>query len=159
MKKILMLLVLAATVLSCGTPKTVIESKKVIKGDWTLDNITYSESGTFTVKLLNDTSRECFEGSTWKFISNNNEGKYTINNGDCPTGERNFIFTIQEVNKESGLFDFLLKPTDAKHKSADGTGFRLKLARLSDASMRWEQTVSLEGKPFTITMNFSKISE
>jgi len=152
-------MVLAATVLSCGTPKTVLESKKVIKGNWTLDNITYSEAGTFNVKLLNDTSKECFEGSTWKFISNNNEGSYIINNGDCPTGERDFIFTIQEVNKESGLFDFLLKPTDAKHKSADGTGFRLKLVRLSDSSMRWEQTVSLEGKPFTISMNFSKISE
>jgi len=152
-------MVLVATVLSCGTPKTVIESKKVIKGNWTLDEITYSEAGTFTVKLLNDTSKKCFEGSTWRFISNNNEGIYTINNGDCPTGERNFIFTIQEVNKESGLFDFLLKPTDAKHNSEDGTGFRLKLARLSDSSMRWEQTVSLEGKPFTISMNFSKISE
>ena len=159
MKKILILMVLVATVLSCGTPKTVIESKKVIKGNWTLDEITYSEAGTFTVKLLNDTSKKCFEGSTWRFISNNNEGIYTINNGDCPTGERNFIFTIQEVNKESGLFDFLLKPTDAKHNSEDGTGFRLKLARLSDSSMRWEQTVSLEGKPFTISMNFSKISE
>ncbi|MBV1923042.1 MAG: lipocalin family protein [Flavobacteriaceae bacterium] len=159
MKKILILMVLAATVLSCGTPKTVLESKKVIKGNWNLDNITYSETGTFNVKLLNDTSKECFEGSTWKFISNNNEGSYTINNGDCPTGERDFIFTIQEVNKESGLFDFLLKPTDAKHKSADGSGFRLKLARLSESSMRWEQTVRLDGEPFTISMNFSKISE
>ena len=152
-------MVLAATVLSCGTPKTVLESKKVIKGYWNLDNIEYSEAGTFTVKLLNDTSRECFVGSEWRFISNNNEGSYTIDNSNCPSGKRDFIFTIQEVNKENGLFDFLLKPTDAKHKSADGTGFRLKLARLSDSSMRWEQTVSLEGKPFTISMNFSKISE
>lgn len=159
MKKILILLVLITSVLSCGAPKTVIESKKVIKGDWVLDNITYSEAGTFNVKLLNDTSKECFEGSTWKFISNNNEGKYTINNGDCPTGERDFIFTIQQIDAATGLFDFLLKPTDAKHKSADGKGFRLKLARLSDSSMRWEQTVPLDGKPFTISMNFSKISE
>lgn len=159
MKKILIFATLVATMISCSTPKTVVQSKKVIKGNWTLDDISYSEAGTFTVKLLNDTSRECFEGSTWRFIPNNNSGVYSINNGDCPTGDRNFIFTIQEVDKESGLFDFLLKPTDAKHKSADGKGFRLKLARLSDSSMRWEQTVSLEGKPFTISMNFSKTIE
>jgi hypothetical protein len=60
------------------------------------------------------------------------------------------------MDKESGLYDFLLKPTDPKHKSADGAGFRLRLAGLSDTSMRWEQTVNLDGKPFKINMNFSK---
>ncbi|NND61975.1 MAG: lipocalin [Flavobacteriaceae bacterium] len=144
---------------SCGTPKTVIESKKVIKGYWSLDNISYSEAGTYTVKLLNDTSRECFEGSSWRFIPNNNTGNYAINNGNCPMGERYFIFAIQEMDSDTGLYDFLLKPTNEKKKSEDNVGFRLRLAQLSDSSMRWEQTVTMEGKPFTISMNFSKIEE
>lgn len=157
MKKVALLAVLAMFALSCGTPKTVIQSKKVIKGYWALDQITYSEKGTYTVQLLNDTSRECFEGSMWRFIPNNNTGTYNIDNADCPTGERNFVFAIQEVDETTGLYDFLLKPTNAKNKSeTNNTGFRLRLAQLSESSMMWEQTVNLEGKPFTIRMNFSR---
>ena len=72
-------------------------------------------------------------------------------------GTRNFVFTIQEVDPQTGLYDFLLKPTNEKHKSDTNQGFRLKLTSLSDAFMQWQQTVSVDGKPFTITMNFTKI--
>ncbi|MEH6763004.1 MAG: lipocalin family protein [Aequorivita antarctica] len=159
MKKILILALIAATAFSCGTPKTVQESRKVIKGYWTLENITYGSSGTYNVTLFNDTSVECFEGSTWRFIPNNNTGNYTIDNSNCPTGQRDFIFTIIEIDPASGLYDFMVKPTDAKGRSEDKTGFRLHLAQLNDNSMRWEQTVSLDGKPFKININFSKINE
>ncbi len=154
-----MLVVVAATVFACGTPKTVQESKKVIKGYWALDNISYDASGTYNITLFNDTSAECMQGSSWRFIPNNNTGNYTINNGNCPTGERNFIFTIQEIDPSTGLYDFLLKPTNEKGKSETNAGFRLRLAQLSDSSMRWEQTVSVDGKPFKINMNFTKIQE
>ncbi len=159
MKKLIFLALIAATVMSCGVPKTVQESKKVIKGYWNLDQISYNKSGTFNVTIFNDTSAECLEGSTWRFIPNNNTGKYTIDNSDCPTGDRDFIFTIIEIDPASGLYDFMLKPTNAKGKSADNTGFRLHLSQLSENSMQWEQTVSLDGQPFKIMMNFSKIQE
>jgi hypothetical protein len=159
MKKIATLAIIAVFALSCGAPKTVVETKKIIKGTWSLDNISYSEAGTFTVQLLNDTSRACFEGSQWRFIPNNNTGTYAIDNSNCPTGVRNFIFAIQEIDPTTGLYDFLLKPTNAKKKSEDNTGFRLRLAQMSSSKMQWEQTVSLEGKPFTISMNFSKLED
>ncbi|MDO9276122.1 MAG: lipocalin family protein [Lutibacter sp.] len=160
MKKIIVFVLLASMVISCGTPKTVIQSKKVIKGYWSLDQITYSEPGTFDVTLLNDASKDCFIGSKWRFIPNNNTGVYTITDTHCvPTGDRNFNFTIQQTNADTGLYDFLLKPTDAKQNSEDNTGFRLQLTQLTETTMRWEQTVSLEGKPFIIYMNFNKINE
>lgn len=159
MKKIMLLILTVTIAFACGTPKTVIQSRKVIKGYWSLDHVTYSEIGKFNVKLLNDTSRECFEGSSWRFIPNNNTGIYTINGDNCPVGDRNFIFDIQEMNAETGLYNFLLKPTNEKHKSENNTGFRLRLSQLTDTSMQWEQTVSLDGRPFTILMNFSKLSE
>jgi hypothetical protein len=141
---------------ACGTSKTVRISKKVIKGDWTLNSVSYSKAGTYNVTLLNDASKVCFEGSTWKFIPNNNTGIYTINDTSCLTGDRNFVFTIQEINAETGLYDFLLKPTNEKGKSETNQGFRLSLASLSDTIMQWEQTVNVEGTAFTITMNFNK---
>ncbi len=159
MKKLILFTFLAITLISCGVSKTVKQSKKTIKGDWLLENISYSDTGTFNVNLLNDTSATCFEGSSWHFISNNNTGSYIVNGETCPIGERYFVFTIQEIDPETGLYDFLLKPTDEKNKSEDNRGFRLQLKQLSESSMLWGQTVTLEGKPFTIYMNFSKIIE
>ncbi len=156
MKKIA-LIVLTLTLFSCGSSKTVRTSNNVIKGDWTLNSITYNKSGTFNVTLLDDENKSCFENSTWKFIPNNNTGIYTINNTSCNNGDRHFIFTIDEVDKVTGLYDFLLKPTNKKRKSITNQGFRLNLSALSDTTMQWKQTVSVEGSPFIITMNFSKL--
>jgi hypothetical protein len=158
MKKLVLLLALSLMILSCGGTKTVRASKKVIKGDWTLQNISYSQAGTYNVTLFNDVSKDCFMQSSWKFIPNNNTGVYTINNSACSTGERNFNFTIQEVDEISGLYDFLLKPTDAKGNSDTNNGFRVNLAQLDETTMTWTQSLNVDGKPFTITMNFSKLN-
>ena len=156
MKRILILSMFAIALSACGTSKTVRVSKKVIKGNWTLSNITYSETGTFNVTLLRDATKECFEGSTWQFIPNNNTGTYSINDSSCSTGDRYFVFTIQEVDPETGLYDFLLKPTNEKNKSETNQGFRMKLSNLSDNLMQWQQTVRVDGQPFVISMNFVK---
>jgi hypothetical protein len=157
MKKLALSLGIVLMILSCGTSKTVRDSKKVMKGQWTLSSITYHTAGQYNVSLFNDTSKDCFEGSTWQFIPNNNTGTYAINETSCSTGTRNFVFTIQEVNNETGLYDFLLKPTNEKQKSETNQGFRLRLTSLTDTAMQWQQTVLVDGKPFTISMNFNKL--
>ena len=159
MKKIVTSLSICALLVvgSCGTSKTVRISKKVIKGNWVLSSIIYNQAGTYNTTLLNDASKACFEGSTWQFIPNNNTGTYAINESSCTTGIRNFVFTIQEVDTETGLYDFLLKPTDEKNKSETNQGFRLKLTALSETNMQWQQTVTVDGAPFIINMNFIKL--
>ena len=151
------LIVIAVALFGCGSSKTIRDSKKAIKGNWTLSTITYSKTGKYNVTLLNDTSKDCFEGSTWQFIPNNNTGTYTINESSCSTGARNFVFTIQEIDTQTGLYDFLLKPTNEKNKSETNEGFRLKLTQLSETNMQFQQTVSMDGQPFTINMNFIKL--
>lgn len=151
-----MLLLVVSTVWACGSTKTVRASKKVIKGGWTLNQINYSAYGTFKITFFKDASKSCLEGSEWNFIPNNNSGTYAINKTDCMAGDRNFVFTIQEVDEVTGLYDFLLKPTNVKHKSETNEGFRLKLTQLTDTDMQWEQMASIDGKTFTINMNFSK---
>ncbi|WOD44820.1 lipocalin family protein [Hwangdonia lutea] len=153
--KHLLILLLTVTFVSCGSTKTVRQAKKTIKGNWTLTSVTYNKTGTYNVTLLNDASKACFEGSTWQFVPNNNTGTYAINQTACNTGERYFNFTIQEVDAQTGLYDFLLKPTNEKGKSETNQGFRIKLKALSETSMQWEQTVLVDGAPFVITMNFT----
>ncbi|MFH4969148.1 lipocalin family protein [Gaetbulibacter sp. M240] len=155
MKKLMMIL-LTLSLVACGASKTVRTAKKTIKGTWNLSNITYDRAGTYNIKLLDDASKTCFEGSDWQFIPNNNTGIYTISDSSCTSGERYFIFTIDEVDAQTGLYDFLLKPTNAKGRSETNEGFRIKLSSLTETSMQWQQTVMVDGSPFTISMNFIK---
>jgi len=157
MKRLIILVVLVTTIFACGTSSKVIKtSKKTIKGAWNLQEITYSDYGTFKITFFNDVKKDCLVGSNWDFVSNNNSGIYTIVNENCLKGDRNFVFTIQEINFETGLYDFLLKPVNEKKKSSDNKGYRLRLAQLSDTSMQWEQSASIDGKTFKINMNFVK---
>lgn len=156
MKKLILLAVIAVTTLSCGPSKVVTDSYKVMKGYWTLTSISYDTPGKYNISLLNDVSSDCFEGSTWRFIPNNNTGRYSFENAGCPSEENHFIFTIHEIDRESGLYDFTLKPTDERKKSADGRGVRFRLSQLSDNTMKWRQTVTVDGKPFNINWSFSK---
>lgn len=157
MRKLILLALIMATAISCGPSKTVIGSYKVMKGYWVLDQVTHDGQGKYNITLLNDASSTCFEGSTWRFIPNNNTGVYGIEGPGCASGDRNFMFTIQEIDKATGLYDFMLKPTNAKKKSETNAGFRLRLSRLDENSMQWQQTVRVDGETLTINMNFSKI--
>ncbi|MDX1272175.1 lipocalin family protein [Bizionia paragorgiae] len=156
MKKLSFLLLLVFLV-GCGSSKVVRQSKKEIKGNWVLNSVNYDKTGTYAITFLNDASKACFEQSTWSFVPNNNTGIYSIANANCATGDRYFNFTIQEVDANTGLYHFLLKPTDEKGKSPDNAGFRLRLSQLSENTMQWQQTVSVDGSPFTINMNFTKL--
>jgi len=159
MKKLLFVIATALLIVSCGPSKVATQARKSFDGDWMLNTVTYpNNTGIFDVTLFNDASANCFKGSSWTFVSNNNQGNYSVAGADCTAGERNFNWAVDEENSTAGSFDFLLKPTDSKHKSTTGNqGFRLNLVSLSETSMIWEQTVTLEGKPFVIRMNFTKI--
>ncbi len=142
---------------SCGVSKTVRASKKVIKGQWQLSSIAYNGTGVIGLTLLNDVSLSCFEGSVWSFVPNNNTGTYAIDNNSCNPGNRYFVFTIDEIDPNTGLYDFLLKPTNERYKSDTNKGFRLNLNELSENTMQWEQTVNDKGQSVVVTMNFTKI--
>jgi hypothetical protein len=160
MKKVLFVLVAALLVISCGPSKTAIDARKTFRGDWVLNSITYPNNpGDFNVTLFNEASASCFQGSMWSFVSNNNTGTYTLQGPGCDaTGERYFNWSIDEENTAAGTYDFMLKPTDDRYRSTTGNqGFRINLRQLSETSMTWEQTVTLEGSPFVIQMNFTKL--
>lgn len=48
----ILLLVVTITLLSCGASKTVRDSKKVIKGEWALNSINYSELALIMLNFL-----------------------------------------------------------------------------------------------------------
>jgi len=159
MKRILILALVALTFASCGPTNNVAkEARKTLKGTWSLNAITYNTPGKFDVTLFEDVKASCLEGSTWRFIPNNNFGNYEILKGDCNPGKRYFVWTIPKGDDTTTSYDILLKPTDEKMKSTmNNAGFRLNLDYVADDLLQIKQTVMVDGKPFVITMAFSPI--
>ena len=158
MKKTVLLLLVAIVAVSCGTTKIERQAERTFKGDWTLTNITYPNSSGFVdVTLFQDASSKCFTNSSWNFVSNNNQGSYMQSGSGCDTTMREFVWSVQEIDQTTGLYNFTLKVVkEGENARKVDTGYRLKLASLSEANMTWEQTVSYEGKPFLIRMEFIK---
>lgn len=152
MKKLIPIFLSLFVLCACGTSKNVRNQQKIIKGNWTLSKITYSKTGNYNVTLFKDANAGCFVGSSWKFVPNNNTGTYTLSDPNCNTGERDFIFVIQEIDEVSGYFDFLLKPKN----NENNIGFRLSLKELTETNMMWQQNLVIDGEPFLINMNFTK---
>lgn len=157
MKKIAIILILFGFLVSCGSSAVVKEATATIKGDWVLNSVEYpGNAENLEITLLNDTSAQCLEGSTWNFISRNNTGSYKPEKIMCGTQPRFFRWSVTEVNPAAGNYDLMLKPTDQDYKSPTDRGFRINLTNLTGNQMTWEQTVNFEGEPFIIKMNFNK---
>ncbi len=157
MKKIAVILLISVFLVSCGTSAVVKEATTTMKGDWVLSSIEYPGGAeNLEITLLNDTSAACLENSAWNFISRNNTGSYKPAKIMCGTQPRFFRWSVTEVNSAAGNYDLMLKPTDQDYKSPTDRGFRINLTNLTDNMMTWEQTVTFEGEPFTIKMNFNK---
>lgn len=158
MKKIILILIVAVFIGSCGSGNVVREARKTVNGDWVLTSITYPGStGDFNVTLFEDTTAACLKNSQWNFVSNNNTGSYVPAGLQCNTEPRFFIWSVNEVDASTGNYDFMLKPTDEDFNSTTGNqGFRINIVTLTGTEMIWEHTVRFEGEPFTIRMNFNR---
>lgn len=150
------LLILIISLISCGTSKVVRESEKNLKGNWILNKVSSTVVGELKIKILGNSTRDCFIGSRWEFIPNNHTGFYILSGNRCALDENYFKFSIDEVNKTLGSYDFLLKPTDKRGNSESNKGYRLELTSLNQTTMTLKNTVNFEGKPMTLTFNFTK---
>ncbi len=140
----------------CKTMQPIRQAEKTLKGNWILTKVSYSRPGTFNVKLYNDAGANCFEGSKWQFVPNNNTGTYQFLTEGCDTSVKNLKWTIPLQGTQE-TYSFMMKPLTVKKKSIEGNkGFRTTLESLDASQMVWSQKLQFEGKPFKITMNFTK---
>ena len=153
MKKIALFLFVTTMLISCGSSKIERQTQKTFKGNWTLTEVDLP-SALVDVNLFDDVDSRCFEHSEWSFVPNNNKGTYKLYQENCNPGTRSFHWNVEE-NTETGEFSFTLKQeVDGVNIRQEKRGVRLALVSLDDTQMQWEHTVSYEGKPFTIKMNF-----
>ena len=125
----------------------------MMKGNWTISSVDFTGSDVMTVNSFEIADSKCFEGSTWKFVSNNNKGEMMLNNvsASCPSFSSPISWF---VNKEG---QFVLKVLDAGMKAKKvRDGYVLDMGAMSENSFQLIDRVMIGGKSTEVVYNFQK---
>lgn len=158
MKKLILLSVLTMMLFACkstSVTNTKLDrtSQVAIKGNWVLSSVSYPGSEYIKVNSFQIADSKCFEGSSWKFISNNNKGEMALEKANCPAFSSSFTWF---VNKEG---EFVLKLLNAGEKAKKvRDGYVLKLANQSESSFQLVDKINVGGKLTDVVYQFEKLN-
>ena len=158
MKKLLLLRLLALFFVGCkttsvGNTKLDTSSQVDLKGNWRVSSVTYPGSEYIKVNSFDIADSQCFVGSTWNFISNNNKGTLTLNNSNCSAYTSPITWYI---NKEG---QFVLKVLDEGLKSKKvKTGYFLGVENQSENSFQLVDKINVGNNPTKVVYQFEKIN-
>ncbi|MHA7057449.1 hypothetical protein ACWGOQ_0009550 [Aquimarina sp. M1] len=158
--RIIFLVLICSVLFGCGASDQLTRAaESSINGVWILKeaNFETENKGTYNITVLDNIPLKCIENTNWEFISNNNTGSYALSGSYCPTKEiQNFIWSVP---KEMYGFNhsILLKPVNAKMKSEkNNKGYRMELYKIGAFKMTWSYDLIVDGKKFTVKLNFEK---
>lgn len=156
MKKILFLAALSLVIFSCkSTSATDTKLDKgaqvAMKGNWVISSVTYPGSEVIKVNSFQLADSKCFEGSTWKFISNNNKGEMALTSYNCPAFSSPITWF---VNKDG---QFVLKVLDAGEKAKKvRDGYVLYVANQSQDNFQLIDKINVGGKMTDVVYQFQR---
>lgn len=122
-----------------------------LKGSWEISSVDYDKQ--YKIKPFDEgADAQCFVGSQWNLVPNNNTGSYALSGGgDCPTVTRAIKF---DVSKDK---EFSFKVIDAGIKAKNVTaGYVLDFQNQTPTSFTLVQNVPFEGKILKVYYNFTK---
>jgi len=156
MKKIFFLAALSLVLFSCKTSS--VTDKKLdkgaqvaMKGNWVISSVYYPGSEVIKVNSFQLADSKCFEGSTWKFISNNNKGNMALTANNCPSFSSPITWF---VNKDG---QFILKVLDAGEKAKKvRDGYILYVANQTKDSFQLLDKINVGGKMTDVVYQFQR---
>lgn len=157
MKKIILFFTLVIIAAACKTPAPAAavnvdrKSQVAIKGNWMIASVNYEGSDMFKITSFDLADSKCFEGSTWKFVSNNDSGEMALTQPNCT----NFSSPIKWYVNKDGQFvlKFLAEGVKAKKMQQ---GYILKVADQTMESFKLIDNVNIGGKMTNIVYQFKK---
>jgi hypothetical protein len=155
MKKIILISLLAVLISSCKSKSatdTKLDSKTQVamKGNWTVTSVTYPNSSMMKVNSFELADSQCFVGSKWKFVSNNNKGNFSLNSPKCTAYSTPITWF---VNNEG---QFILKILDESKARKVKDGYVLKVANLTGNSFQLIDQIDVVGKATAVVYQFSR---
>jgi len=128
-------------------------SQVEIKGNWVISAVTYGGSEYFKVNSFQIADSQCFVGSTWTFISNNNKGEMALTKTNCPAFSSPITWFVNQEGQ------FILKILNPGEKAkAVREGYVLKLVNLTPTSFQLTEKSNVAGKQTEIVYEFQKIN-
>ena len=158
MKKLFLLSALTIFFVSCkskSVTNTAVDNKteRMMKGDWVISSVTYPGSEYIKVQSFNLADSQCFEGSNWKLISNNNKGDMALTKSDCMAFSSPISWF---VNKEG---QFVLKVLNAGEKAKKvRDGYILNVANQTENSFQLVDKINVGGKMTEVVYQFEKLN-
>nr|WP_315133569.1 lipocalin family protein [uncultured Flavobacterium sp.] len=158
MKKVIVLCALAIVMFACKSTSitstnTNRQSQVAIKGNWVISAVTYPGSQYIKVNSFQIADSECFVGSTWKFVSNNNKGEMALTKMGCPA----FSSPITWFVNEEGQFVLKVLDADIKAKKVR-EGYILYVANQTDTSFQLIDKIDVGGKITDVVYQFQKVN-
>lgn len=152
MKKFLFL---SVVILTLGACKSTIDTKSqvAIKGNWVITSVTYPGSEYIKVNSFQIADSKCFEGSVWKFISNNNKGDMSLNQGGCPAFSSPFVWSVDK----QGQFGLKIVEAGEKAKRIQ-QGYFLRVMNQYENSFQLVDKVNVGGKLTDVVYQFEKLN-
>ncbi|MES2410221.1 MAG: lipocalin family protein [Bacteroidota bacterium] len=155
MKKLVLFIGLSFLILSCKSKSatdTKLDSKTQVamKGNWTVSSVTYPSSNVIKVNSFELADSQCFVGSKWKFVSNNNKGNLSLNSPKCTAYSTPITWF---VNKDK---QFVLKILDESKARRVKDGYVLKVANLTDNSFQLIDQIDVAGKATDVVYQFNR---
>jgi hypothetical protein len=156
MKKVILLCTLAVLMFACKSTSvtgtnTDTKAQVAMKGNWTISSVTYPGSEYIKVNSFQIADSGCFEGSMWKFVSNNNKGNVTLSKAGCTSFSSPITWF---VNKDG---QFILKVLDAGIKAKKvREGYVLRVANQSATSFQLIDKIDVGGKMTDVVYQFQK---
>ena len=158
MKKLFLMAVLAVTFASCkstSATNTKLDNKteRLMKGDWVISSVSYPGSEVIKVTSFQLADSKCFEGSTWKFVSNNNKGDMALTKAGCVAFSSPITWF---VNKDG---QFVLKVLSAGEKAKKvRDGYVLNVAKQTESSFQLVDKIDVGGKMTDVVYQFQKVN-
>lgn len=148
------------SITSCSTQNSPISQKQVgqpsiykLKGDWRITSVDY-DSKKFKIKPFDEgADAQCFVGSIWKLIPNNNSGSYTLSGVNCPNVTQAIKFEVTKNNE----FRFKKLEQNIKAKNII-EGYVLQLENHQANSFTLVQNVPFQGEIIKVYYQFERVS-
>lgn len=158
MRKLLVLSMFTLFFVSCkskSVTNTAVDNKteRMMKGDWTISSVTYPGSEYIKVNSFEIADSQCFQGSTWKFISNNNKGEMNLSKSDCPSFSSPISWF---VNKEGQFVLKVLNAGEKRKKVRDG--YILSMGSQTENSFQLIDKINVGGKMTNVVYQFEKLN-
>lgn len=155
MRKIVLFLAVIALVVACKSTspvETKLDNKTeaMLKGDWVITSVTFPGSDYIKVKSFDMYDSQCFVGSQWSFVSNNNKGTMALANASCGSFSSDITWYI---NKEG---QFVMKILNAEKSKKVNQGYVMNVGTIAENSFQLVDKISVGSTPTNVVYQFSR---